>query len=112
MKTSITLHSELPPLRRDKSGAIRIGNSHVLLDLVIRAFQDGATAEEIAERHPTAPLADIYAAITYYLRHSADVEAYLAEREQAAQNVRSRIENHQGDLAQLRRRLRSRAESA
>jgi uncharacterized protein (DUF433 family) len=44
---------------------------------VIRAFQDGATPETIAQRYTTATLADIYAVIAYYLRHREDVEAYL-----------------------------------
>jgi len=53
-------------------------------------------------------LADLYAVIAYYLRHRADVEAYLAEREQRAQEVRQRIETQQGDLAELRGRLLAR----
>jgi uncharacterized protein (DUF433 family) len=82
-----------------------------LVDLVIRAFQDGATSEAIAQRYPTATLADIYAVIAYYLRHREEIEAYLQEREQRAQEVRQRIERHQGDLADLRQRLRARQQS-
>lgn len=100
------------PLRRDESGALRVGHSHVLFELVIRAFEDGATPEAIAQCYPTAALADIYAVIAYYLRHQSDVEAYLAEREQQARIIRQRIESHQGDLAELRSRLLSRQQSA
>jgi uncharacterized protein (DUF433 family) len=57
----------------------------VLVELVIRAFQDGATPEAIAQRYPTATLADIYAVIAYYLRHRQELDAYLAGREQRAQ---------------------------
>jgi uncharacterized protein (DUF433 family) len=92
-------------MREDASGALRVGSSRVLVELVIRAFQDGVTPEAIAQRYPTATLADIYAVIAYYLRHRKEVEAYLAEREQRAQDVRQRIERHQGDLADLRRRI-------
>jgi hypothetical protein len=81
------------------------------VELVIRAFQDGATPEAIAQRYPTATLADIYAVIAYYLRHHQEVDAYLAEREQQAQAVRQRIERHQGDLADLRRRVLARQRS-
>jgi uncharacterized protein (DUF433 family) len=109
---SILLQAEAPPLRRDGSGALRVGQSRVLLELVIRAFQDGATPEAIAQRYPTAALADIYAVIAYYLRHRADVDAYLAEREQQAQEVRQRIESQQRDLAELRGRLLAREQSA
>ncbi len=108
----MTLHVESPPLRQDATGAIRIGKSRLLLELVVHAYQDGATAEVISERHPAAPLADIYAAIAYYLRHTDDVEAYLSKREQTAQKVRDEIERHQGDLAHLRQRLLARAHRA
>jgi hypothetical protein len=83
----------------------------VLVELVVRAFQDGATPEAIAQRYPTATLADLYAVIAYYLRHRQELEAYLAEREQRAQEVRQRIESQQGDLADLRRRILSRQRS-
>lgn len=104
----ILLQPEAPPLRQDAAGALRVGHSRVLVDLVIRAFQDGATPEAIAQRYPTATLADIYAVIAYYLRHREDVEAYLEEREHQAQEVRQRIERHQGDLEELRTRLLAR----
>ena len=99
-------------MRRDASGGLRVGRSRVLVDLVIRAFQDGATPEAIAQRYPAATLADIYAVIAYYLRHREDVDAYLAERERRAQEVRQRIERHQGDLADLRSRLLARQRSS
>jgi uncharacterized protein (DUF433 family) len=102
---AIIIQPEAPPLREDASGALRVGSSRVLVELVIRAFQDGATPETIVQRYPTATLADVYAVIAYYLRHRQEVEAYLAEREQRAQDVRQRIERHQGDLADLRRRI-------
>ncbi len=40
---TLTLEQEIPPLREDATGAIRVGNTRVLLELVIRAFQDGAS---------------------------------------------------------------------
>lgn len=107
----IVLQSEAPPLREDASGALRVGSSRVLVELVIHAFQDGATPEAIAQRYPTATLADIYAVIAYYLRHRQELEAYLTEREQRAQEVRQRIEQQQGDLADLRRRILARQRS-
>ena len=109
---AINLQTEAPPLREDASGALRIGNSRVLLELVIRAFQDGATPETIHQRYPTAGLPDIYAVIAYYLRHAEDIDAYLAERGQRAHDVRQRIEQHQGDLAGLRNRLAARRDPA
>ena len=108
---TISIQPEAPPLRQEASGALRVGSSRVLVELVIHAFQDGATPEAIAQRYPTATLADLYAVIAYYLRHRQELEAYLAEREQRAQEVRQRIEQQQGDLADLRRRILSRQRS-
>lgn len=104
----MVLQTEAPPLRRDESGALRVGNSRVLLELVIRAFEDGATPETIVQQYPTTALADIYSVIAYYLRHRHEIEAYLAERERRAEEVHNRIDNQQGDLAEMRQRLLAR----
>jgi uncharacterized protein (DUF433 family) len=102
---TVTVQTDAPPLCQDDSGTLRVGSSRVLLELVIHAFQDGATPEAILQRYPTTTLADLYAVIAYYLRHPDQIEAYLAEREQRAEDVRRRIEGRQGDVGQLRRRL-------
>ena len=99
------INSEVIPLIQDSSGALRIGQSRVLLELVIRAFQDGATPETIVQRYPATTLADIYAVIAYYLRHQQVIEEYLEEREQYAREVHKKLENHQKDLKELRKRL-------
>jgi uncharacterized protein (DUF433 family) len=104
---TFTVPSESPPLREDASGALRVGNTNVLLEMVIWAFQDGATPESIVQRYSTLELGDVYAVIAYYLRHRADVDAYLARREQKTEEVRQRIENRQGDLADIRARIRA-----
>ena len=101
----IVLQAEAPPLRRDTSGGLRIGKSRVLLELVIRAFEDGATPEAIAQRYPTATLADIYSVLAYYLRHQEEIKTYLVNRKQKADAVRKRIESEQKDLAEVRKRL-------
>ena len=41
------------PFRREPIGAVRVGTSRVLLELVIRAFQDGQTPEAIVESYET-----------------------------------------------------------
>ena len=104
---TFTVPSESPPLREDASGALRVGNTNVLLEMVIWAFQDGATPEAIVQRYSTLALGDVYAVIAYYLRHRADVDDYVARREQKTEEVRQRIENRQGDLADIRARIRA-----
>lgn len=107
----MVLQIEAPPLRRDSSGALRVGNSRVLLELVVRAFEDGATPETIAQQYSTTTLEDVYGVVAYYLRHRGEVSAYLAEREQQAEEVRRRVESRQGDLAEMRQRLLARKQA-
>jgi uncharacterized protein (DUF433 family) len=86
--------AEPPPLTEDGSGALRVGNSRVLLELVVRAFQDGATPDAIVQRYSTLQLPDVpdvYATIAYYLRHPDEVQQYLSRREQQADETRERI---------------------
>jgi uncharacterized protein (DUF433 family) len=104
---AFTLQTESPPLREDASGALRVGESRVLLELVIRAFQDGAAPETIVQRYSTLALRDVYGVIAYYLRHSGEIEEYLARRERKGEAVRERIESQQGDLREIRARLQA-----
>lgn len=85
-----------------------MGQSRVLLDLVVHGFQDGLTPEAIVERYPALTLPETYAAIAYYLYHREEVELYLADRDTRAAEVRQRIDAGQGELAQLRARLLAR----
>ncbi len=108
---AFTAQAEAPPLREDATGAVRVGDSRVLLELVVRAFQDGATPETIVQRYSTLALPDVYAVIAYYLRHRSEVEGYLARREQKAEEVRQRLQNQQGDLGEIRARLLARRQA-
>ena len=76
------------PLAYDAEGVIRVGGTRVTFDVVISAFLDGATAEEIAQQYPSVSLADLYSVIGYYLSHGTDVEQYLAKRRQEVVSVR------------------------
>ncbi len=108
---AFTVQSEAPPLREDAVGGLRIGSSRVLVELVLRAFQDGATPEAIVQRYSALTLPEVYAVIAYYLRHREDLEAYLVRREQKAEEVRQRTESQQGDLSQIRARLLARRQA-
>jgi uncharacterized protein (DUF433 family) len=104
---NLVLEQEAPPLHEEATGAVRVGNSRVLLETVIRAFQDGASPESIVNRYSTLSLADVYHTIGYYLRHQDAVEAYLSQREQLAEAVQQRLSNIQPDLSGIRARLLS-----
>ena len=104
---NLVLERQKPPLREDETGAVRVGNSRVLLETVIRAFQDGASPESIVHRYSTLSLSDVYNTIGYYLRHQDAIEAYLSHREQLAESVQQRLSRIQPDLSVIRARLLS-----
>ncbi|MGA2738440.1 MAG: DUF433 domain-containing protein [Bryobacteraceae bacterium] len=72
---------EAIPLAKDPHGVYRIGGTRVTLDLVVRAFNRGATAEEIVQKFNSLQLPDVYQVLGYYLKHSADLAAYFEKRE-------------------------------
>jgi uncharacterized protein (DUF433 family) len=89
---TLAIEPQPVPLRLDETGAVRVGQTSVLLELVIRAFQDGATPETIVQRYDTLCLADVYAVISYYLTHRQAIDDYLRGREEEAEELRRRIE--------------------
>ncbi len=91
MTTTVTV-----PLTIGEDGVIRVGKTRVTLDTVVYAFQDGATAEEIASQYPSLDLSDVYLVIAYYLKHRAEVETYLQEREKIVEAVRQLNESRVG----------------
>jgi len=69
-------------VRTDENGAMRVGNSRVSLDSVVIGFQQGEAPETIQRSFPSLTLEEVYGAITYYLAHRAEVDAYLEQQEQ------------------------------
>lgn len=75
---------ERVPIHTDADGVVRVAGTRVTLDTVVGTFDTGATAEEIAQQYSSVPLADVYSVITYYLRHNAEVCAYVQRRNEQA----------------------------
>jgi uncharacterized protein (DUF433 family) len=95
------------PLRADGRGGLRVGDSRVTLDVLIHEYEGGADPEAIVHAYPALRLADVYAVIAYYLRHTDEVNAYLRRREAEAAELRREIEAAQGP-SDLRARLLAR----
>ena len=87
MKLAIV--AEPAPLQANEDGVILIGKTRVTLDTVVSVFNQGATAEEIVYRYPSLNLADVYATIAFYLKHQSEIEVYLRQRRQQAQEIRA-----------------------
>jgi uncharacterized protein (DUF433 family) len=102
---STVIESIAVPLREGEDGALRVGKTRVLLELVIEEFEKGATPESIVENYSVLNLADVYAVLTYYLTHRDMVQAYLERRAVAASEIREMIEANQPKRDDLRQRI-------
>jgi uncharacterized protein (DUF433 family) len=56
---------ERVPIQTDADGVVRVAGTRVTLDIIVSAFEAGATAEEIAQQYASVPLVDVYSVITY-----------------------------------------------
>jgi uncharacterized protein (DUF433 family) len=95
------------PLKKDAEGNWRVGNTRVLLDLVIHAFNAGRTPEEIVQSYDTLRLEEVYSVIAYYLAHRDEIDAYLHQQGQNADILWKDIKNRP-DYQHFRKRLLAR----
>lgn len=94
-------------LREDAHGVIRVGQTRVTLASVIALFEQGASAEEIALRYEALTLAEVYAALSFYMSHRGEVDAYLDGQRRESERAREFAEQR-SPFAELRRRLLAR----
>ena len=95
------------PLRKDPDGTWRVGNTRVLLDLVIHAFNVGRTPEDIVQSYDSLYLDEVYTVLAYYLSHRAEVDAYLQHQEAEAEELWKGIRKR-SDYQEFRNRLLAR----
>ena len=69
--------SEKTYVQTDEHGAMRVGNTRVMLDSIVAGFQEGHSAETIQQQYPALTLEEVYGAITYYLSRTDEVNEYL-----------------------------------
>jgi uncharacterized protein (DUF433 family) len=91
--TAAAIQPEPVPLARDEAGRLMVSGTRISLDILVADFKRGRTPEAIHDAYDTVSLADIYAVLAYYLRHRAEVEAYLAEQDREAAEIQARIED-------------------
>lgn len=89
--------AEIPvPLATDIDGVIRVGGTRVTLETLVAAYDNGTTADHIAQQFPSLALADIYVAIGFILHHRDEVDAYVRQRQDQAALVQARHGTHTG----------------
>ena len=98
------------PLVRDLAGRLMVPDTRISLDVLVADFKRGRTPESVHDAYGTVSLADVYAIFAYYLRHRAEVEAYLAEQEREGAEIQFGIEANDPPEG-LRARILARLES-
>ena len=98
-------------VRTDEHGVMRVGQSRVMLDSVVAAFEQGHSPETISQQYPSVTLEEVYGAITYYLANVDEVDRYMRRQDAAWTQWRARSEETAAPVAHRLRAAR-RAEAA
>lgn len=104
----VILRTDPTPLRVDEDGTIYVGPTGVSLDIVLADYRNGMSPEEIARQLDTLNLADVHAAIAYYLRHRDEIDEYLRQRREQADALQRQIEAAHPGRANLKAELLAR----
>lgn len=86
-------------VRTDSTGVLRVGETRVPLDLVVREHLAGRSSLEIAADYDALTLADVDAAIRYFHSHEAEVREYLDRREVEAAELERRVSEYRLPLS-------------
>jgi uncharacterized protein (DUF433 family) len=90
-------------VRTDEHGVMRVGDTRVMLDSVVYAFEQGESPDSIRRAYPSLSLEQVYGAITYYLAHRDEVREYLKRQEGLWAELRAKTEAESPELyAKLR----------
>lgn len=84
-----------------EDGALRIKGTRVGLEPIVAHFQEGQTPEQIARSFPTVTLAQVYAAIAYYLENKERIDSYMAESQRELEQIPSLSETNPKLFARL-----------
>src|SRR5438552_18721570 len=68
--------------------AYRIAGTRISLDSIIYDFLTGLSPESIVDNFDGLTLEQVYGAITYYLAHRAEVDAYLQSNRAKFESLR------------------------
>jgi uncharacterized protein (DUF433 family) len=91
----------------DEHGAMRVGNSRVMLDAVVAGFTQGHSPETIQQQFPALSLEEVYGAITYYLAHREAVQVYLKRQEALWETLRATAEMRSSPVVKRLRALKA-----
>ena len=93
-------------VRTDEHGVMRVGQTRVMLDGVVAAFDQRHSAATIREQYPSLSLEDVYGAIAYYLGNRALVEEYLTRQDAEWAKWKAKIDANPNPVMQRLRAMR------
>lgn len=73
------LTADPPPLTRWEGGSIRINGTRMRFNVIITAYKQGRSPEQLTHSFPALSLANAYAVVAYYLSHREAVDAWLTK---------------------------------
>ncbi len=88
--SSLDFSPQHVPLVAGPDGAIRFRGTRVLFELVVRAYWNGSSPEDIVRMYDTLDLADTYSVLAYYLKHRSNCDDYLRDREALGAEARAK----------------------
>ena len=71
-----------------RDGGHWIAGSRISLDSIVYSWQRGASPESIQRSFPLLTLEQVYGAITFYLAHQPEIDAYLKQGEAEFERLR------------------------
>lgn len=94
------------PVHVEANGAVRVGDTRVTLEVVLTAFEQGETPEQVVHAYPSLQLGDVCMLYAYYCKNRELFCQYLEHSRAEEQNIRQKIEAEYPTIS-VRQRLKS-----
>ena len=91
----------------DEHGTMRVGKMGVMLDGVLVGFHGGDSPESIRQQYPSLTLEEVYGAITWYLAHQAEGDAYLERQHELWEKFRIESEAQPSPVVERLRAIKA-----
>src|SRR5438094_3574293 len=98
-------------IHEDQHGVLRVGQTRVMLDSVLAAWDQGHSPESIRSQYPSLTLEEVYGAITWCLSRPDEVAAYMKKQDAVWEYWRKRSESQPDPLRDRLRALKATAGS-
>jgi uncharacterized protein (DUF433 family) len=84
----LEMSTDMEEYVQQRDGGYYVAGTRIALDSVVHPFKNGASPESILRSFPLiGSLENVYGAITFYLAHKDEVEAYLRDQERLSQEL-------------------------